>query len=82
MKRNDIALLIVIVGLSALAAYFIGQSLLGSARPKAVDVDSVIRLSQDVPEPSPAIFQEKSYNPTIKVKIGDQANQQPFNAAP
>ncbi len=80
MKRNEIALLIVIVGISALSSYFLINSIVQSnGSQKPVNVKVAAPISTVVTQPNPAVFNKEALNPTIKVKIGDQANNQPFN---
>ena len=78
MKRNEIALLILIVGVAALSSYFNVRSLVGGGDPKPVTIDKAEPISATVVEPSKNIFNVKAYNPTIKIKIGDQSNKGPF----
>lgn len=85
MKRNEIALLVLIVGGVGLITYFGLNSLLSGSMfaPKPVDYDIATPLTSqlsDMDSLKKRLFVEGSYNPTIKVTIGDQANQQPFNA--
>lgn len=83
MKKNEIALLILIVGIVGIITYFILNSALAGLKPKEVSVDHAEPISSqltDMDTLSETVFVEKAYNPTIKVKIGDQANEQPFNA--
>lgn len=82
MKRNEIALLILIVGVVGLITYFALNSLLAGMSPKSVDVEVADPISStliDMESLNKNLFVEGAYNPTIKVTIGDQANQQPFN---
>lgn len=78
MKKNEIALLILIVAISIGIAYAVGQSIFGKATTKPVDVETATAISADIRPPSESIFNEKAINPTVPVKIGDPSNQQPF----
>ena len=83
MKKNEIALLILIVGVVGIASYFIVGSLASGLSVKPVEVDTADPIATslaDMEELNNRIFVKDSYNPTIKIKIGDQANEQPFNA--
>lgn len=82
MKRNEIALLVLIVGIVGLITYFILNSLLSNLAPKPVELDVATPISSsliDMESLNKSLFVEGAYNPTIKVTIGDQGNQQPFN---
>ncbi len=81
MKKNEIALLVLIVGIVSLASYFLVKTLIGGSEPKAESVESVVEIRSGLTERNKDIFAEGNYNPTIKIRIGDQSNQQPFNAA-
>lgn len=79
MKKSELALLILIVGIVGLTTYFVLDSLVGGNRLKPVSVDSAEEMSSSLTPPNEQIFAADTYNPTIKIKIGDQANEQPFN---
>lgn len=78
MKKNDIAVLVLIVGLSLGLAYFLGQVLLGSTTADSVEVEQVEEISSDIVPPDPAIFNQDAINPSVPIRIGDSANQKPF----
>ncbi|MFZ1812602.1 MAG: hypothetical protein WAU02_03755 [Candidatus Saccharimonadales bacterium] len=78
MKRNEIALLILITGVVALSSYFLIRALIGGGDPKIVTINKADPISASVGKPTPNIFNDKAYNPTIKIKIGDSSNQGPF----
>lgn len=78
MKKNEIALLILIVAISVGIAYAVGQSIFGKATTKPVSVETATPISANIDKPSEAIFNENAINPTVPVKIGDPSNQQPF----
>lgn len=83
MKKSEIALLILIVGIVGIITYFILNSALAGLKPKPEEVLTAKEISStlmDMETLSSTVFVEGAYNPTIKVTIGDQANQQPFNA--
>lgn len=80
MKKNEIAILVLIVGFSALVSYFAVSSLISGSKPKPVSIDKAEALSSQLVAPNEDLFKNPdAYNPTIKVKIGDQSNQQPFS---
>jgi hypothetical protein len=84
MKRSEVAILILIVSGAGLVTYFVFNSLLSGLKVKPLDVDVATPISAEITDMDllkKSVFVEGAYNPTIKVKIGDQANQQPFNAS-
>lgn len=78
MKKNEIALLVLIVAISIGVAYAVGQSIFGKATAKPVDVETITAISADIEQPSENVFNSNGINPTVPVKIGDPSNQQPF----
>lgn len=80
MKRNELALLMVIVGFTALVSYFTLRAIIGgNGNPRPISVKVAEPISSQIVEPSKEVFHKDSYNPTVKIKIGDQANSQPFS---
>ncbi|PLS80871.1 hypothetical protein CYG49_03855 [Candidatus Saccharibacteria bacterium] len=78
MKKNEIAILILIVSISLAAAYFLGKAIIGEPASKSVKVESVEKITADVKEPSQRVFNNTGINPTIPIVIGNPSNQQPF----
>lgn len=78
MKKNDIALLILIVSLSLIASYFLLSTLLVKPSATRGAVEVVEPISAELTEPSDKIFNEKAIDPTVVIEIGNPANQQPF----
>lgn len=80
MKKNEIALLVLIVAISIGVAYAVGQSIFGKATTKPVDVETATPISAEIDQPNETIFNEHAINPTVPVRIGDPSNQQPFGS--
>lgn len=78
MKRNEIALILVIVGIVVLGTYTLFNALFGQAALSPVKVKSTTVILSTVDEPSAAVFNKDAINPAVSVTIGDQSNQQPF----
>lgn len=73
MKKTDIAMIVLIAGLAAGAAYLTVSSLdflKPPEKPEKVDVADAI--STEVKEPSPTVFNKRAINPTVKVTIGEK----------
>ena len=82
MKKNEIAILIMIVGIAGLASYFIVGGLVSGSKPKPITLDKAVPISSQIVQPNEALFKNpNAFNPTIKVNIGNQSNQQPFNTS-
>lgn len=81
MKKNEIAILIIIVGLVGMATYFLVNSFASGLVAKDAKVDIVDKISTTLAEPDKAVFSKDNVNPTIKIKVGDQSGTQPFNGS-
>lgn len=79
MKKQDIAIIILIVAISALAAYLIGRAIVGDPQQQAVQVPTVEAISTNVEEPDNRVFNDNAINPTVEINIGDSSNRQPFS---
>lgn len=79
MKKTEIALLILIVSISMLTAYFIGNAVLGQPKDKTAEVEVAEPIQAEVKEPNKKIFNVQAINPTVQITIGQPSNQQPFN---
>lgn len=76
MKKSDIAMIVLIAGISMLTAYLIGNNIPALKAPsKGVSVDTVQSISSDVKEPSTSVFNSDAINPTVETVIGSSASQ-------
>lgn len=78
MKKNEIALILVVVGVVVIATYAVFNSLFGQSALSPVKVDTTTAISSTVTEPDGAVFNKDAINPAVSVTIGEQSNQQPF----
>lgn len=78
MKSNEIALIILIVSITSAITYFVAQSVFQSASLQEVEVEKVIAISEDIEQPSSAIFNPNALNPTVPSAIGGAAPPSPF----
>lgn len=78
MKRNEVALILVIVGLVVLVTYSAANALFGQAALQPTNVKKADLIGTSVVTPDPAVFNKDAINPAVTITIGDQANQQPF----
>jgi hypothetical protein len=75
MKKSDIAMIILIASVSVLIAYFGAQAILGDVQNESVQVKTIDRITTEVVEPDPTVFNSNAINPTVEVIIGgDQSN--------
>lgn len=82
MKKNEIAILVLIVSIVVVATYFVLNAVIGKAAAQAVNVEKAEAFTTELVLPSDKIFNKDAINPTVKVKIGDQSGQQPFTINP
>lgn len=79
MKKNDIALLILIVSITLVISFLVVKAVFGEPQKQAVQVEKVDPIASEITQPSSAIFNKDAINPTVVIQIGTPANQQPFN---
>ena len=79
MKKNDIALLILIASLSLVFAYFIAKAVVVEPKSQSIKAEVVEPIAAGIAPPSPKIFNTDAINPTVVIQIGDPSNQQPFS---
>jgi len=80
MKKNDIALLILIVAVSFLIAWFAANALIGSPKAQTVKVKTAEEISPTVETPDKRIFNSNALNPTVERSIGKSADKLPFSS--
>ncbi|HEX4662002.1 MAG TPA: hypothetical protein VH144_00120 [Candidatus Saccharimonadales bacterium] len=78
MKKNDMALIILIVSISLLVSYFVGKAIIGEPKKQSTQVEVVEPITSNVTDPSPLVFNKDAINPTVPIQIGNPSNQQPF----
>jgi len=69
MKRTDIALIVLIAGLSAGIAYVVGNAIFGNINEAGANVQTIEPITSKVEEPSEAIFNENAINPSVEVQV-------------
>ncbi|MFZ1258032.1 MAG: hypothetical protein WAQ25_01020 [Candidatus Saccharimonas sp.] len=71
MKKNDIAMIILIASVSALIAFFVGSQIpMLKVDEKGVKVPTTQKISSSVVEPSKQVFNKDAINPTVQTVIG------------
>ncbi len=78
MKKNDIAVLILIASISFLAAWIIANSFIGEPKGNQ-NVKSAEIISSEVDPIDKKVFSRDAINPTVERSIGKSANSLPFN---
>ncbi len=78
MKKNDIAIIVLIVSITLAISYFVIKALVGEPQNNIVQAEVVEPISSQLVQPSNAIFNKDAINPTVDIQIGNSSNQQPF----
>ncbi|MCA9330953.1 hypothetical protein KC957_02815 [Candidatus Saccharibacteria bacterium] len=78
MKQKDVALIIIVVFVSAIASFFL-SGVLFKTNNLTEKVETVEAISADFPTPDKKFFNGQSINPTQLIRIGQDQNKQPFN---
>lgn len=79
MKKNDIALIILIVSITVVVSFFIAKALIGSPSNNPTKVEVVSPISNSFVAPSATIFNDTAVNPTENISIGNANKEQPFS---
>lgn len=78
MKQSEIALIILVAGVSLLASYFLANTFVSNGSNRSEEVEVVKVLSSEFPKPDSTIFNAEALNPTKLIDIGDSGNTNPF----
>ncbi len=78
MKKNDIALIVLIVSVSLVVTYFVVKAIVGDPKKQEVTAEVVEPITPNLTQPSNKIFNRDAINPTVVIQIGNPSNQQPF----
>lgn len=77
MKQKDIALVILIVGISGLISFFVSNSFITSP-DKDQEAAVVAPIESEFVEPDDRYFNERAINPTRIIRIRNDDNTNPF----
>lgn len=79
MKKNDIALIVLITSITLVVSYLVVKAIFGEPASQQTTVEKAEPLAGTIQEPSPRIFNKNAINPTVVIQIGNPSNQQPFS---
>lgn len=80
MKQKDVALIIVIAFVSAVASLVVSQMLFASPSKRQQAVQVVPAIVADFPTPDGRYFNHNAIDPTQLITIGNNNNQNPFQS--
>ena len=79
MKQKDIALVVIIVALSAMLSLFISTKVFNSPKQRSQQVEVVQPISADFPTPDTHYFNKDAFDPTRFITIEQSNNADPFS---
>lgn len=79
MKQNDIAQILVVGVFALILAMVLSNVVFSPSSKKTQKKDIISAINSDFKEPDKRFFNDKSVNPTQTIRIGENANNQPFN---
>jgi hypothetical protein len=82
MKQKDIIVLVAVAIVSAIASLLLSKSFFATPKDQSQKVETIDKITATFPYPSKKYFNAQAVNPAQLVEIGDNTNQNPFNAAP
>jgi hypothetical protein len=80
MKQKDIALIIIIVAISAIASLLVSKALFVSPKNRQQKVEVVQPITADFPRPDRQFFNSQANDPTKLITIGQNSNSNPFSS--
>lgn len=79
MKKSDMAVLILVVGMSLIISYFAGQYVMKNfAKSGVAKVEQVEKIESEHTEPSEDIFNDQAINPTVSVSVSGSNDTKPI----
>jgi len=80
MRQKDIALIAVIVFISAVLSLFISKAIFTSPKNRQQQVEVVQAITTDFKQPDNRYFNNDSFNPARFITIGQNDNTNPFSS--
>jgi hypothetical protein len=81
MKQKDLALILVIVFISAIISYFVSNMFFASPKNRQQQVEVVEPISANFSEPDTKYFNNEAINPTQLIRIEQSTNTDPFRGS-
>ena len=77
MRKQDIAMIVLIAGVSTLISYFVIQAIpaIGNPSEETYQTKVMKEISAGIVEPSEEIFNKSAINPTVQITIGEGGEQ-------
>ena len=81
MKQKDLALIAVIVFLSAIISFFVSKLIFAPPKNRQQQVEVVNAITSDFPQPDNRYFNSSAFDPTRPITVGQNTNTNPFSTA-
>lgn len=75
-------MIILVATISILASYFVAKAVIGDVRKESVKVKTADKITTDIVEPDPTVFNKNAINPTVEVIIGNNSTSGPATSIP
>lgn len=80
MKQSDIAMLVLIISISLVGSYFLGNAVFGGDKARSTEVEVVQAITEGFPTPDPKVFRQGAVNLTQNITIGESTSDVPFGS--
>ena len=81
MKQKDVALIILIAGISGAISFAVSHFLFATPQNHAQKVAVVDPITTEFMNPDPKFFNSSSINPAKLIEVGSGNNSNPFNGS-
>jgi hypothetical protein len=81
MKQKDIALIVVIIFISAIISLFASKAIFTSPKNRQQTAEVVQPITADFPKPDSRYFNSQAFDPTKVITIGEDNNPNPFSSS-
>lgn len=79
MKQKDIALIVFIVGISAIISMGLTKAIISTPKNRQQKVEVVEPITSEFTRPDQKFFNKDSIDPTQTIQIGGVSNTKPFS---
>jgi len=81
MKKKDLALILVIVFISAILSWFLSNAIFAPPKNRQQKVEVVQPITADFQPPDNHYFNKQSFDPTQTINIAPNDNSNPFSGS-
>jgi hypothetical protein len=81
MKQKDIALIGIVIIISAFISLFVSKAIFASPKNRQQQVEVIQPITADFPKPDEQYFNSRAFDPTKQITIGQNTNPDPFSGS-